>query len=794
MSTTADMDVILRDLTEAQREAVTHVEGPLLILAGPGSGKTRVVTHRIAHLLHRGVAPWQIAALTFTNKAADEMRTRLANLAPDQPVWMGTFHRFCAQQLRRYAALIGLGENYSIYDTSDAKQAMKRAIEAADVATSHISADQIAQRISRAKNRLVTPEMMQGHALRHSDEIAARVYPVYQQQLLTANAVDFDDLLLHVARLLRENAEIRRELDSRFRYIIVDEYQDTNLAQYAIVRALSIDQPNLAVTGDPDQSIYRWRGADLNNILDFEKDYPSVKTVRLEQNYRSTPNILRVADQLIRHNDHRKHKRLFTDNDEGDPVTLQIYDSSSGEADGIADAIAARISARADRPGDFAVFFRITALSRSLEHAFQSRGLPYRFVNGTEFYGRKEIKDLMAYLHLVNNPHNDVALLRVINTPTRGIGAKTVQRLSLHARTHRMTLLEAARQVDSIEGLAKRSATMVSKFVALYDRLSAKATASLEDLLRFLIEEIDYAEFLRKSSADEQDSDRLANVDELITAAVEFDHQHPDDGSLEAFLERVALVADTDALEESDDRIRLMTLHAAKGLEFPYVFMIGIEDGLLPHQRSQDDDRQVEEERRLMFVGITRAMRGLQLSYSKQRTLRGDYRPAIPSRFLGELPLDEMRRVEQQVTGDWFDQELADPEYADPEYPESWDCLDQAPADEDASELDDVASGVQDSDVQDSVGQFSASQAVDRPASQSPPTAGAAGLQTAADLLAGGSTPLSAFRQGMQVRHGKYGEGTILSVDGRGLKRMARVQFPDGEHSFRLAFADLEVI
>ena len=419
------MDAILRELTEAQREAVAHIDGPLLILAGPGSGKTRVVTHRIANMLGQGIQPWQIAALTFTNKAADEMRMRVDSLAPGQPVWMGTFHRFCAQLLRRYASMVGLSENYSIYDTSDAKQAMKRAIAAAGVSTTHASPEQIAASISHAKNRLTTPEMMQGHALKPRDAIAARVYPVYQQQLLTANAVDFDDLLLHVARLLRENPEVRSELDAKFKYILVDEYQDTNLAQYAIVRALSIDHPNLAVTGDPDQSIYGWRGADLNNILDFEKDYPSVKTVRLEKNYRSTPNILRVADELIRHNRRRKHKELYTDNAEGDAVVLRLYEDGYQEADSIADEIASAIVTRGLRPSDFAVFCRMNAMTRSLEHAFRSRSLPYQIVNGVEFYQRREIKDLMAYLHLINNPNHDVALTRIINIPTRGIGAKT---------------------------------------------------------------------------------------------------------------------------------------------------------------------------------------------------------------------------------------------------------------------------------------------------------------------------------------------------------------------------------
>ncbi len=775
------MDAIFQDLTEAQRDAVGHIDGPLLILAGPGSGKTRVVTHRIAHMLSCGVQPWQIAALTFTNKAADEMRARVESLAPGQAVWMGTFHRFCAQQLRRYASMVGLSENYSIYDTSDAKLAMKRAVDTAGVSLTHATPDQIAASISRAKNRLVTPDMMQGHALRPREAVAAKVYPVYQQQLLTANAVDFDDLLLHMARLLRENPELRAELDDRFRYIMVDEYQDTNLAQYAIVRALSIDQPNLAVTGDPDQSIYGWRGADLNNILDFEKDYPSVKTVRLEQNYRSTPNILRVADQLIRHNRRRKQKGLFTENDEGDPVVLRIFENGYQEADGIADEIGNRIATAGASPRDFAIFCRMNALTRTLEHALRSRGLPYQIVNGLEFYQRKEIKDLLAYLHLINNPHHDVALTRVINVPARGIGAKTLQRLRAHADAKSIPMLAAAREAGLIDAMPKRSASMVAKFVAIYDRLCIKATAPLEDLLRYLVEEIRFESYLEGMADDQSDNDRMANVDELITAAVEFDRQHPEDGSLEAFLEQVALVSDTDAFEDSNDRVTLMTLHAAKGLEFPHVFVMGVEDDLIPHARSKEDESQIEEERRLLFVGITRAEQWLQLSCCKRRAIRGDNRPVIASPFLSELPLHEMRKVESTIRRDWFDEE---DDLVDPEYPESWDLPDEG-----ASQVREDAASIDQDAYQVGSPQYEGESAT----VDAKPVAATA-LKTAADLMAGGNTPLSAFREGCQVRHHEYGDGTIIAVSGRGPKRMVRVQFPDGEHRFRVAFAELELI
>ncbi len=801
------MEAILKGLTDAQCEAVTHVDGPLLILAGPGSGKTRVVTHRIAYMLSHGVRAHNIAALTFTNKAADEMRLRVQLLAPNQPVWLGTFHRYCATLLRRYASMVGLSENYSIYDMSDSKQAMKRAIEAAGVSTTHASPEQIAATISRAKNRLVTPEMMQGQAMKSSEAIAARVYPVYQQQLITANAVDFDDLLLHVAVLLRESPEIRAELDAKFQYILVDEYQDTNLAQYAIVRALSIDHPNLAVTGDPDQSIYGWRGADLNNILDFEKDYPAVKTVRLEQNYRSTPNILRCADQLIGNNRRRKKKGLFTDNDEGSPVVLQIFEDGYQEADAVADEIASAIVTEGLRPRDFAVLCRMNALTRSLEHSLRSRGLPYQIVNGLEFYQRKEIKDLLAYLHLINNPNHDVALTRVINTPTRGIGATTIAKLRSYADANRVPMLEAARKAGLIESLSKRSATMVAKFVAVYDRLCVKATATLEDLLRYLIEEIRYEEFLARTEVEGQDSSAMANVDEFLNAAVEFDRQHPEDGSLEAFLEQVALVSDTDAFEDSNDRVTLMTLHAAKGLEFPRVFIIAVEDDLLPHVRSKADENQYEEERRLLFVGITRAKQWLQLSCCKRRSFRGDTRPVIASPFLNELPLHEMKRIDREPSHDFFDDDPYADEGFDTGYPDSWDlpCVNEpdsmsvsseTPATENLAMVGRRTGGKNKVSKwdDDDVCQLPDAERAARAKKQPSRPSFATGIKTATDLLSSNTTPLGAYREGGLVRHDEYGEGRIITVTGHGPKRTATVRFDDGDHQFRLAYAHLELV
>ena len=412
------MDPLFDSLNEAQCSAVQHVEGPLQVLAGPGSGKTRVVTHRIAHLLREGIPAQQILALTFTNKAAEEMRARVEKLAPGQRVWVSTFHRFGARLLREYADYVGLTPNYTIYDTADAKQTLARVIDSGSFKTMHYTAERIGQAISAAKNKLIPADKYEARVGSPLSHIVAEVYPAYQLRLLANSAVDFDDLLLHVAQLLYQNPEIRATLDERFRFILVDEYQDTNHVQYVMLRALSVDHPHLAVTGDPDQSIYGWRGADIKNILQFESDYPNVKVVRLEQNYRSTKRILRVADGLISHNRRRKKKSLFTDNDEGRSVRLVEYSDQDDEATSIANEISFKISNGERKASDFAIFYRVNALSRGLERALKLAGIPYQMIRGQEFYQRKEIKDVLAYCQLMNNPRDDQAVMRTINTPS----------------------------------------------------------------------------------------------------------------------------------------------------------------------------------------------------------------------------------------------------------------------------------------------------------------------------------------------------------------------------------------
>ncbi len=740
-------------LTAAQRSAVEHIDGPLLILAGPGSGKTRVVTHRIAYLREQGVSPRQIVALTFTNKAADEMRHRVESLVTRAGEFhLSTFHRFCSRLLRRYASLVGLGEHFTIYDTDDSARALRHTLEKAGISNTTFSPRQIASEISRAKNNLVGADEYEPPNGMPLGTVVAEIYPLYQQQLLGASAVDFDDLLLHVAVLLRENPELRKTLDEEFKYVLIDEYQDTNFAQYAILRALSQDHRHLAATGDPDQSIFGWRGANIENILRFEEDFPDVRVVRLEQNYRSTKSILRLADRLIVHNVNRKHKELFTDNPEGNPVELTCYADQREEANAIARHIVEEIDSGRRRAQDFGIFYRINALSRTLELALREHGVPYQLVRGLEFFHRKEIKDIIAYLQLINNPSDDVAFLRTLNTPRRGIGKKTLHGLTRHSEEHGISLLESARSAGMIGQIVKRSAVRVATFVAIIDGLSEKAAAPLEELMGLVMSNSGYHESLANSD-NEEDLERLANIEELLTLTREFDAQHPEAACLEAFLEEIALVGDTDDWEEETDRATLMTLHAAKGLEFPVVFLIAAEEGLLPHERSREEPDQIEEERRLLFVGITRAQQELKISIARRRDFRGQRRLTIPSQFLMELPRDELRMAESEGLG-------------------GYDGIEEA----DAGAI--------------------ARKVIERHrmgSAEAPP------LRTAAELgdgqPAAASRPIAetfsvdseSFHVGMPVAHPKYGLGKIAALSGPAQRRTATVNFVTaGVRKFRL--------
>ncbi len=775
---TYDMNHLLESLTQPQRNAVTHRDGPLLVLAGPGSGKTRVITHRIAHLIEGGVPPSQILALTFTNKAASEMQRRVAELAPGSRVWLSTFHRFGAMLLRRYAEYIGLQPNFTIYDTGDARQTIKRVIEAREINTLNYSPDRLHEAISAAKNKLITATKYEPRSGSMLSRIVAEVYPAYQARLLASSAVDFDDLLLHVAQLLYDHAEIRAELDERYRYVLVDEYQDTNRAQYVILRALSSDYPNLAVTGDPDQSIYGWRGADLNNILEFEHDYPNVKIVRLERNYRSTKHILRVADELIGHNLRRKKKKLWTENDDGAAVRLVAYVDQDKEAADIAEQIRAAVAAGRRTPSDFAIFYRVNALSRSLEKALRTAGVPYQMVRGQEFYARKEIKDVLAYCQLVNNPRDDIAFERTINMPSRGIGRKTVERLTERAYRNGLPLLEAARAAWDIEGFSKGTAAKVAAYVEIVDRIAAVVHGDLEEVIGTVLDASGYRASLAESD-DEQDQNRLANIEELLTDARQFDEQNPGGGRLEEYLERSWLVNETDNWDTETDKTTLMTLHAAKGLEFPVVFIVAVEDGVLPHERIGQHPDELEEERRLAFVGITRAKEELQLSYAITRDFRGVRRRTIPSSFLMEMPRQEMEVVDGSGAPDETSFDPWNDEPEDDEGDDSWDF-----------QLDDVSAAPIDDGLESVAGSVISGLSV-----------AAASLKTAATLSreqseegdAGAALERprvspDAFKQGMTVTHPEYGPGKIVALSGSGKNRRATIQFATvGEKKIILA-------
>jgi DNA helicase-2/ATP-dependent DNA helicase PcrA len=658
-------DYILENLNEPQREAVLFKDGPLLVLAGPGSGKTRIVTHRIAALLQQGVGASQIAALTFTNKAADEMKTRLGILVPKRSVWISTFHKFGAYLLRRYAEMSGIRENFTIYDADESLRLIKT-ITASKTLPSGITPQRIATSISWAKNNMILPERYQVDEGSQLGKIVEEVYPYYQKELQRANAVDFDDLLLRIAILLHDNHEIRKILDNRFRYILVDEYQDTNTVQYLIAKALSIDHPNLAVTGDPDQSIYGWRGANIMNILEFEKDFPNATIIRLEQNYRSTPQILAVADTLIGYNIYRKKKDLITRNPSGALVRVLRCANQQDEAEAIAKEIADEIQNGVRKPSDYAIFYRMNALSRNLEHALRNRKVPFQLIRGLEFFNRKEVKDILAYLRVVYNPLDTISLTRIINEPTRGIGKTTLKKLTDYATQSGLPTIEVARNINQFSGIIAKTKRAVTNFVKMIDVLTDAASKEypVETLIRIVLQESGYQEqYLHTQS--EEDQSRLENIEELLTVAHEFDakqisvtgnHELLSSDSLSEFLEQAALVNDVDNLDNDTERVSLMTLHASKGLEFPVVYIIAIEEGILPHERANNQIMQIEEERRLLFVGMTRGREELRLSRAEHRDFRGMYSSTIYSRFLVEI-LCDANLIQYDSPKDFFESE-----------------------------------------------------------------------------------------------------------------------------------------
>ena len=650
-------------LNEPQREAVLDTEGPLLVLAGAGSGKTRVLTYRVAHIVEDlGVAPWEILAITFTNKAAAEMRERLADLLGSvRGMWVMTFHAMCVRILRRDAEAIGFTTNFTIYDEDDSKRLVKEIYRDLDLDPTRYPINTVRGRISDAKNELKTPEDLanRAHTINPVDKIAARVYKELQERLKRADAMDFDDLLMHTWELFSQRPDILESYQRRFRYILVDEYQDTNHAQYLLVKMLAEGWGNVMVVGDDDQSIYSWRGADIRNILEFERDFPGAHTVKLEENYRSTGHILSAANAVVAHNEHRKAKKLFTRADAGDKIEAYQATDERDEGRWIADEIENLRARGVCTYDDVAVFYRTNAQSRVLEDMMLRAGIPYKIAGGTRFFDRAEIRDVMAYLKVVVNPADDVSAKRVINTPRRGVGQTSVATVEDIARTRDIPFIEACRAAI-VEGLLKpRSASAIGAFIDIIDDARTYA-GDLRDVVEMIVEKSGLIVALQAERSDEAAS-RIENIQEFFGVVSEFVESHADDLEGEAtdggeeieepqaitladFMEWVALRSDLDALagQDSEGTVTLMTVHSAKGLEFPVVFVAGMEDGIFPHINAFTDRKGVEEERRLAYVAITRAQRKLYLSYAQERSLFGRPQSNPPSQFVGEIPRDDI--------------------------------------------------------------------------------------------------------------------------------------------------------
>ncbi len=627
-------------LNDAQLQAVTHYNGPLLVLAGAGSGKTRVLTTRIAYLLReKGVDPYNILAITFTNKAAREMRERIEVVVPDQArsLWVCTFHAACLRILRRQAGFAGYTPNFVIYDASDQKTVIKECLKELNLDEKKFPPAAIGAAISQAKNVLYSPEELEKKSFDYFQRTVCKVYKLYSEKLKKNNALDFDDLLVQTVRLFRENPSVLSYYQEKFKYILVDEYQDTNHAQYVLVNLLASKHRNLCVVGDPDQSIYGWRGADITNILNFERDYPDATVIILEQNYRSTKTILESANRVISNNLNRKPKKLWTAGSPGDPVVIFTARDEHAEANFVVDRINRWHLTRQRPYGDFAVLYRTHAQSRVLEEKFLAYGIPYTIVGGLRFYERKEIKDLLAYLRLLVNPGDRVALQRVINEPRRGIGEASIGKIFALADETGMAPLEILEKEKSLPGLtgkAAKSAREFGRMMAFLRRLATQLTVT--DLVEKILSITGYRQALESERTIEA-ATRLENLKEFYTVTREYDRQMPD-GNLEDFLAGLSLLTDIDEYEQETDRVTLMTLHSAKGLEFPVVFLVGMEEGVFPHSRSLESKQELEEERRLCYVGITRARELLYLSHCWQRTLYGYTRTNEPSRFLRELP------------------------------------------------------------------------------------------------------------------------------------------------------------
>ena len=744
-------------LNEPQREAVYHTDGPLLILAGAGSGKTRVLTHRIAYLIgERGVNPWNILAITFTNKAAEEMRQRVDNLVGfgAESVWVSTFHSACVRILRRFIDRLGYENHFTIYDTDDQKTLIKEVCRKVDVDTKVFKERSLLSAISSAKNEMILPDEFELNAGGDFAKMKiAKVYREYETQMRANNALDFDDLLVKTVQLLQTQPDVLESYQERFRYIMVDEYQDTNTVQFQLVSLLAGKYKNLCVVGDDDQSIYKFRGANIRNILDFEHEFPDAKVIKLEQNYRSTGNILNAANSVIANNRGRKEKSLWTENGEGELIRLRQFDTAFDEADFIGEDIKNAVR-QGGSYNDSAVLYRTNAQSRLLEEKFIAMNIPYKIVGGVNFYARREIKDLLAYLKTIDNGRDDVAVRRIINVPKRGIGLTTINRIQESATERGIGFYEALLAPELIAGVG-RSATKLDSFAALIEYFKTLAEEmNITDLLQEVIEKTGYIESLENEDKEEAKT-RKENIDELISKAATYEESCQDKdekATLSGFLEEVALVADIDSLDEDQEYVVLMTLHSAKGLEFPRVYLAGMEDGLFPGYMSINagDREELEEERRLCYVGITRAEQELTLTSARRRMVHGETQYNPMSRFVKEIPRELLDTGNKKFT-------------QETEMPAQQNTYARAREAFRAQAFAGALGGMTPAKNQGVGKPLTGSQAL-------------ASLQKGSQLAAGGNGPLG-YEVGDRVRHVKFGEGTVTDIKEGGRDHEVTIEF-----------------
>lgn len=749
----------MKKLNPCQAEAVTHINGPLLVVAGAGSGKTSVLTSRIAYLIEQGVKPWEILAITFTNKAAAEMKQRVQRLVGPVAahIWLSTFHSFCARFLRMEVDVTGwYSRHFTIYDEADIKLLVRQCLKELDLPERQFSVGSVIGTISNAKNQLITPERFSAQADNYYQQRVASVYSLYQQKLLANNAMDFDDLMNVTVRLLEEFPAVLEKYQQRFRYVLVDEYQDTNHTQYTLTRMLAAKHRNLCVVGDADQSIYGWRGADISNILDFEKDYPEAAVIKLEQNYRSTQVILDAANALIDNNTGRKPKTMWTENPAGDSLVLHVAGDQHDEGRFIVEQIERLHLSQRQPYGGMAVLYRTNAQSRAVEEAFLKQGLPYTIVGGVKFYDRKEIKDMLAYLRLIQNPADSVSFRRIVNVPRRGVGDTSMGHLQTAADQAGLSLFEMAKRIHTVTTIGAKAKGALVDLVRLMERLrEAAGNDSVADLITRVMKESGYVAELEQEGTPEAQS-RVENLQELLTVAREFITESDEEDSLEAFLNHVALVADIDTAELETDRVTLMTLHSAKGLEFPTVFLIGLEEGLLPHVRTLANAEEMEEERRLCYVGITRAQRNVFLTRAQSRMIYGEVQVNRPSRFLGEIPeaLVENKQKRQ-------------------------------PAQVQPSQR--LTFGSPASPGQNSFAISPGKRAPQKPSSLLKPVAPSMSAATAA------SSSTVQWKAGDKAMHGKWGVGTVVAVKGSGDNQEVQIAFPEqGIKSLSVKFAPIQ--